>query len=328
MHYILESSNPINVFSTRYYNYELELYAAQEKCPSRSANRYFKVYYEKDYAAIIKRIVGQATNSRGGKTTKPVNDYTNEKEDAPAKTYGLFIATDEYAPHSNWQSLSNPINDARSVSEILKEKYGVEIITYYNAKIDDVWKGMDELFDKIREKDKLVVFIAGHGYYESKTGTAALPLSDSKSSYDDFRLTTYLEFSYLRQRLDNLPTKNVFAIFDVCFGANFDANAHDLPIAQYESKLQDIDLVKFDDRMNEEKTRIFIASGKYEVPDYWNNSLDHSPFAAKLIHGLKKEKQFVTPTKLYGYATANATKPELKYFGQHHTHSDFVLKVR
>ena len=40
-------------------------------------------------------------------------------------------------------------------------------------------------------------------------------------------------------------------------------------------------------------SKIFLASGEAEVTDYWNNSLNDSPFANKLIDYLKNEKEFL-----------------------------------
>ncbi|MFT5724805.1 MAG: hypothetical protein ACI9JN_001928 [Bacteroidia bacterium] len=330
--YMLACGNPLKaIFSPDYY--ELDLIRAEVKCPVRE-KRYCQLYNESDFNKFIVRsriqnnIDTLGNELRGGKNRKLQNEKPSSKQPRPPTTYAICIATNTYTGSTAWSDLKNPINDAEAVSDLLTNKYGVVCIKLYNKDINAIWDGLDAVLDSIRAEDKLILFIAGHGYYNSKTWTAALVTKNSLSLSDDKRLTTYIGFAWLKERLDNLPTENVFAIFDVCFGANFDANANDVVLTNYDKLLQDIPLNQFEARMNEHKTRIFLASGKYEVPDYWNNSLDHSPFAAKIIHGLKNEIAFITPAKLFGFSMANATRPELKYFGQHHTHTDFILMVK
>ena len=317
--YLCSADNPLKAI------YETEAYRIQllriELLNVSKTRLHCNLYNEKDYTKFISY---QTKNARGGNTKKLHSDAVDKK--TKPKTYGVFIATDTYAPLSNWYNLTNPLNDAVEISKILEKKYGVEVHDFYNVPFNDLWDGINELIPLIREEDKLIVFVAGHGYFESKTKTAAIVLSDSKAANMDPRLDSYFHFSRLSQLLEGLDCKNIFAIFDVCFGASFSPNADDLPLTNYDK--QDVDLTVFEKRMNEGTTRIFLASGKYEVPDYWNNSLDHSPFAAKVIYALNEEKEFITPSKIYGYAKGNATAPEIKQFRGHDENTDFILKVR
>jgi hypothetical protein len=75
-------------------------------------------------------------------------------------------------------------------------------------------------------------------------------------------------------------------------------------------------------------SKIFLASGEAEVPDYWNNSLNHSPFANKLIDYLKNEKEFLSPSKIYETLEANITEPVMNSHGSHEERGDFILKVQ
>ena len=90
----------------------------------------------------------------------------------------------------------------------------------------------------------------------------------------------------------------------------------------------DITLDEFISRKSKNQARLFIASGRFEVPDYWDTSLNHSPFADKLIKVLKKEKQFISPGKIFKALEGNVTEPILKQFGRHETRGDFLLKVK
>ena len=74
-------------------------------------------------------------------------------------------------------------------------------------------------------------------------------------------------------------------------------------------------------------SRIVLASGQYEVFDYWKDSQKHSPFASKLIKALQEENEFISPGKIFSYVQGNATTPILKQFGKHETRGDFLLEV-
>ena len=127
--------------------------------------------------------------------------------------------------------------------------------------------------------------------------------------------------------MDEFSNKHIFAIFDVCFGAYFDMNAKDLSLSDYKEGTGDISVDELIKRKSDYVSRIYLSSGKGEVPDYWKNSSDHSPFANKLIEVLENEKSFLTPGKIYKGLEGNITEPVLKYFGKQDTRGDFIMKV-
>jgi hypothetical protein len=131
----------------------------------------------------------------------------------------------------------------------------------------------------------------------------------------------------LRNLLNHVNSKQVFAIFDVCYGASFELNNPDLTIENYSKTKMDKGLDTFIQEKKKYTTRIVLASGQYEVPDYWIDSQKHSPFADKLIKAFKAEHNFISPGKIFSYVQGNATTPILKKFGKHESRGDFLLKT-
>lgn len=324
-HFILNNQNPLNVF-TDIDNYEYDLVKSEVECNLfDNSRKYFAVYQEKEFRKILINNY-QKTLSRGASVLSVPED-TEKDGLGEVKIYSLIVATNEYLGQPNWRNLKNPINDAEEVSSVLKAKYNVDVLKLYNKPKDTVLMELLKIKNKMNENDKFIFFIAGHGYYSNDFSDGSIVFYDSKSLSDDFTLDSYLQMASLNRLLDNMPSRNVFAIFDICFGASFDLNSKDLTLSDYDAIKMDISFDEFDKRKSEYFSRIFLASGRYEVPDYWVNSSQHSPFADKLIKLLKEEDSFITPGKIYTKLEGNVTEPYLKQFGKHEVKGDFILKV-
>lgn len=324
VYYILKSGNMIDVFKDMR-KYELELQKHQIDCP-KNERAYFIIRRDSDFRDLL-AFNHKKFKSRG--TRIKSNKKIVKKEDKISKTFAFIIGTDKYNQNQNsWDNLDNPIKDAEEVANLLKTKYGAEVKKVYNKPKNEILKEFINFKRKIDKKDKLICFVAGHGYYNEDLSYGFLVLNDSYSLEDDTYLGSYLPMAKLTRLLDGTPCKQVFTIFDVCFGASFDSNAKDLKLSNYSKEKSDISIDEFIKRKDKYTSRIFLASGKSEVPDFWNNSLNHSPFANKLIQYLKNEKEFLSPSKIYEAVEANITEPILKSHDKHEERGDFILKVQ
>ena len=321
--YILDNNNILNAFYDLD-SYEFWLTRSEMMCPVL-ARKYIISYQEADYKDILlKNYKKSAARGSIGSSTKKKEEAAPELESI---SYALLIGTNTYAPDSDWSNLKNPVNDVKSFGAVLKNKFNVKTIELIDKPLDSVLAQLIKLKGVLTEKDKLIFFAAGHGFYSEDLSGGYLVLNDSKSLASDFSLNSYLQMSTINRLLDNLPAKNIFSIFDVCFGASFDTHGKDLSLSNYNELKSDITLDTFIERKSNYVSRIFLASGKYEVPDYWNDSLDHSPFADKLINSLETEASFISPGKIFSAMEANITEPFLKQFGKHEVRGDFVIKV-
>ena len=302
----------------------MSLASKEVKCPVMK-RKYFSIYEEQHYKKILLNSL-KRSNSRGAEVYQeddvPIEELTEEP-----KTYALIIATNNYQGKPSWKNLKNPINDAESVANIFSKKYNAETVKIYNKPKDTVLYEILRLKKRLREQDKLIMFIAGHGYYSQEYADGYVVFTDSKALESDFSLASYMQMASLNRMIDNLVPKNVFVIFDICFGASFDLNARDLSLSDYKELQSDISLEEFIKRKSESYSRIFLASGRYEVPDYWKDITNHSPFAEKLLAALSGEMKFVSPGKLYVTLEGNVTEPFLKQFGRHDERGDFLVAV-
>ena len=324
MKYIEDSGNVLDVFHG-YLDYEYKLNKSELNC-SPNNSRYYYLAREKNYTKMLSRHFNKQYGTRGSLAK---NIKTKKSEKGDSEVYGLIIATNEYNNNqTSWGNLKNPINDANAISDVLESKFSVKVKKLYNKTRSVIEKGVIELKHQMDENDKLLVFIAGHGYFSEDYGQGYLVTTDCVSLEDENSLSNYLPMNTLYSLLDSFSSKQIFTVFDVCYGASFELNGKEIPVENYVNTTFDNGIEKYIEEVDKSYARIMMASGQYEVFDYWKDSQKHSPFADKFIKALNKEKDFISPGKIFSYVRGNATTPILKRFGKHEVTGDFLLKVK
>lgn len=248
---------------------------------------------------------------------------------APPKDYALLFACNEY---SDWSDLSNPINDAEALEQILTDLYGFEVELVVNATKDQITQKIKEYKNKqFGPQDQLLIYFAGHGYYEENDEAAYLVcknsiMSDEEKSKD---YPSYIHYSYLYSSIGHLKScRNVFMIMDVCFGGTF---FDKVKVGASYSGESNTDLDQVISNKRDIKTRLFLTSGSKEyVPDGRPGS--NSPFSAKLIQALEERapkdgqvSEMVTLTDLISYMHGLPTKVRYGTFGVHEQNGDFIF---
>jgi hypothetical protein len=132
--------------------------------------------------------------------------------------HALIIGENEYKDPLI-TDLDNPIDDSQELYDILKEDYSFkdEHITFMkNPTRSEIMVELDKLNDKLTEKDNLLVFYAGHGYWDSedKIGYWLPSDADSENTANWFRNST------LREYIHSLDTKHTIVIADACFSGS------------------------------------------------------------------------------------------------------------
>lgn len=322
-YYMLQSKNLMQGFFNSGY-LEFELNGFEIACPVKNT-KYFSIYNELEFREVLLTNFLKTANSRGA---KPFPKGKQNKEITSSKNYALIIATSRYdQPDGSWKDLKNPINDAEKIASLLENKFNTVVKKIYDKTRNEFLQELIAFKRQLNEGDKLIFFIAGHGYYSDILSDGFIVFKDSSPIESDPYLNSYLSMGTLNKILDGSSSKQILAIFDVCYGANFEINNADLVLDNYQNASFDKGLDNFVEEKNQKTSRIVLASGKYEVPDFWSNSLDHSPFAQKLITALEQEEDFISPGKFLSYLQGNATLPSLKKFGKHEATGDFLLKV-
>ncbi|MEP4532712.1 MAG: caspase family protein [Cyclobacteriaceae bacterium] len=132
--------------------------------------------------------------------------------------YALLIGVNDYQD-PEIASLDKPIADAKRLGEVLEQYYtfAPENITYLeNPTRSQIVDALDRLRKTIGEEDNLLLFYAGHGYWDKETETGYwIPSNGRKTSTADwFRNTT------LTDQLRTIKSKHTLLIADACFSGS------------------------------------------------------------------------------------------------------------
>jgi hypothetical protein len=237
--------------------------------------------------------------------------------------YALLILTDKY---DNWTPLVNPVFDGRSIATHLQKSYGFHVEVLENPSQDLIFRKLREYSEKKYEPlDQLLIFFAGHGYFDEtfKEGFAVV----KESLKDDPGKTSYVSYNRLRNVINTIPCEHVLLMMDVCFGGTFDEA---IASSRQADVYQEISQSDFIIRKLAVKTRKYLTSGgKTYVSDGIPGK--HSPFAKRVIDAMNTlggNDGILTLTELWPYVEKLNPEPRLGKFGDDAPGSEFVFVVK
>jgi hypothetical protein len=200
------------------------------------------------------------------------DDSDVDFDPALAKNYLLVIGIDNY---KFWTPLSNAVNDATEVKNVLTNKYtfvDTEVITLFNeqATRQNIYASFRELAGKMQGNDNLLIYYSGHGYYDAAMNEGYwVPVDAPGKSEGD-----YFANAYMLNLLKRINAKHIFLVADACFSGSLFAEAHR----------------GFYENVEQYKSRWGLTSGRLEfVSD--GQAGANSPFARAFLSYLKDNKQ-------------------------------------
>jgi tetratricopeptide (TPR) repeat protein len=280
------------------------------------------------YNKVRKKVVNTTSIRTRGAAVEYTDDYDNDdQKDEPTGSYALVFGISEY---DHWSNLKNPTNDARAVHRLLEEKYSFESRLLLNSTTLQIEAAIRSI--KNINAERIVIFFAGHGFYEEETQNGYLVLNDSKLPENDFKKTSYYDYNRLIGFLQNLKCKNILVIIDACFSGTIENNSRNLGEGYCKPEnrtgfnrdmylgLSDSAFIARHNRCHNMK---FITSGGKEyVPD---GTQDHSPFAAKFIEILENSDGLITYSEIRSGLLRVDPQPRFGRFGTDAASSEFLL---
>lgn len=240
------------------------------------------------------------------------------------KDYALFFATDNY---DNWSDLVNPVYDATTIAQELKEKFGFDVEVVENATQEDILvKIKDYSKRNYKPQDQLLIFFAGHGQFDEGFGEGYVVAKNSLEV--DRAKTTYISHSNLRSYINNISCNHILLAMDVCFGGTLDPAIARSRAAESRDELTDNEFLA---RKLSKKTRRYITSGGKE---YVSDGIvgKHSPFATRMIEAFRTrggDDQILTISEILPHLEKiKQHEPRAGEFGDNEKGSDFVFVAK
>jgi len=176
-------------------------------------------------------IVIQATNNRGSSTIKELNmdmvyREKNETENLlankPEINYHLLVIGVSDYKDKNIKDLKNPVSDIHTLTELLTSSYSFpkdNTTILENPTRNEIILAFDNLSKSLTENDNLLIFYAGHGFWDSNSNNGYWLPSNAEES----NKVEWIRNSTIRDYLKEIEANHVLLITDACFaGSIFD----------------------------------------------------------------------------------------------------------
>lgn len=188
--------------------------------------------------------------------------------------YALVIGIDTYQPPLS--GLNTAANDAKSVAQVLSERFGFKVQTLLNnsATRSNILRALAQYQSSLGDLDNFLIYYAGHGYEEADEAFW-LP-----ADTDEFSRAAWISADDITHNIKLLRARHVLVVSDSCYSGGLKRGSV-------------LDIGRGDDsvllgRMLAGKSRSLMSSGgKEPVSDAGSGG--HSIFANALITGLQSE---------------------------------------
>ena len=155
------------------------------------------------------------------------------------KYYGLIIGVSDYIDPLITDLDGLPVQDAELLAKILTANYTFDkedILLLKNPTRTQILRAFDHLSSTVTKKDNLLIFYAGHGYYDEKTELGYWLPVDAEANYT----ANWIYNDVLVANLKRIQSKHTLLISDACFsGSIFKTRSlvKDAPLA-YQKKYE------------------------------------------------------------------------------------------
>jgi len=201
--------------------------------------------------------------------------------------YAIIIGNSDYKAYP---ALKTPINDAKSVELILRERYGFKTTLLINANRHAIMTALNEMKKRLTDQDNLLVYYAGHGEIDKNNQTAYWLPTDAEVGNS----ANWISSDNITEFLSILPARHVMVVADSCYsGAMTGSAVAKLPDGMDESKRE-----KWLKVMNSRKARTVLTSGG-DNPVLDAGGGDHSIFADAFLKVLRSNKRVLEDYDLY-----------------------------
>lgn len=192
-------------------------------------------------------------------------------ETVPGKSYALVFGTNEYA---SLPALRTAVPDARALGDVLRNRYGFSVEVIENATRFETVSALNRYRTAVTASDSLLVYYAGHGYYDADADKAYwLPADAHRDNSANWIIADEVTSS-----IRAVPARHVLVIADSCYSGGLSRDAAPSLTRQERDR--------YLSKMLGMRSRTLMASGGNEPVADGAPGARHSVFAGALLDGL------------------------------------------
>jgi uncharacterized caspase-like protein len=186
--------------------------------------------------------------------------------------------------------LDTPINDAKAVDKVLREKYGFHTKLLLDADRYQILTAMNELRSKLTENDNLLIYYAGHGELDRVNVRGQWLPIDAEPDNN----ANWISTAAITDILNAMSPRHIIVVADSCYSGTLTRSA----IARLDAGMSEERKTEWVRTMLKSRSRVAFTSGGLEpVADGGPNG--HSIFASAFIKALQNNGRLLEGQELY-----------------------------
>jgi uncharacterized caspase-like protein len=172
------------------------------------------------------------------------------------------------------RKLRTAVNDAREVAAILEKSYGFKVTVLLDADRYQILSAMNSLRERLTEKDNLLIYYAGHGVREEKTGRGYWLPVDAETGNN----ANWVSTVDINDILNTMNVQQLLVVADSCYAGTL---WRDVTV-NLQAGLSEAERLKLMQQMAQKRSRMVMTSGGLE-PVLDSTGGIHSAFAQTFI---------------------------------------------
>jgi uncharacterized caspase-like protein len=224
-------------------------------------------------ASIISYVHAQQPSPQRNVISQP-DPSTSCSKQPLGRYYALVIGNNNYR---NVPKLSTPINDAKEMAQILRDKYGFETRVLTDATRSDIISAIADYRQMLTPDSSLLIYYAGHGQKDRDTGEAYwLPVDAERGNS-----AQWISADDITTQVRAMQALHVLIISDSCYSGMLSQ-----PMRGGDFDIDPNQRQAYIAKMLRLKSRNILASGGDE-PVSDGGAQGHSIFAAVVLEALR-----------------------------------------
>ncbi len=238
--------------------------------------------------------------------------------------HALVIGNDAYRLI---RPLKTAVADAREVARVLEQDYGFQVRLLVNASRYDMLAALNDMRERLTEKDNLLIYYAGHGELDERNQRGHwLPIDAEPTS-----TANWISNVAITDVLNSMTVQQLLVVADSCYAGTMTRSA----LGRLEGGLSESERVRLLSVMAHQRSRMVLTSGGVE-PVLDSAGGGHSAFAQAFLGVLQSNVGVLPGQELFSHLRLRVASvadrvqmrqvPEyapIKYAG--HESGDFVF---